>query len=201
MTITQLTAAELKVTDPARFNKEYRKWQEYCVDYDWWDYLEEDFKTQHAEAGVTVQSISFKLYGQGSSASFTGRIALAQLMKHLKLDEEYLPLYLAVEGDGTYATVGTSNYGNVQVSIDIEPWYQTPVGVFADLDPVGWEALIEAQLESAGLEDVALDFCEDICKDLYNNIEAGYEHLTSEEAFIESCECNEITFGIEGADE
>ena len=201
MTITQLTVTELKVADPARFDKEYCKWQGYCVDYDWWDLQEEDFKAQHADAGVTVQSISFNLYGQGSGASFTGRIALAQLMKHLKLDEEYLPLYLAVEGDGTYATVGTSNYGNVQVSIDIEPWYQTPVGVFADLDPVGWEALIEAQLESAGLEDVALDFCKLLCKDLFCELVAQYEHLISEEAFIESCECNEITFGIEGADE
>jgi hypothetical protein len=29
---------------------------------------------------------------------------------------------------------------------------------------------------------------------LYRELRDEYEHLTSEESFIESCECNEITF-------
>jgi hypothetical protein len=32
------------------------------------------------------------------------------------------------------------------------------------------------------------------CSKLYRELRDEYEHLTSEESFIESCECNEITF-------
>jgi hypothetical protein len=33
--------------------------------------------------------------------------------------------------------------------------------------------------------------------DLYSDLRKEYEYISSEEAFIEACECNEITFEIE----
>jgi hypothetical protein len=41
------------------------------------------------------------------------------------------------------------------------------------------------------------DYVDDISRQLYRDLRDDYEHMTSEESFIESCECNDITFEIE----
>ena len=34
--MTTVTAQELLILDERRFDAEYYKWMEYCLDYDWW---------------------------------------------------------------------------------------------------------------------------------------------------------------------
>jgi hypothetical protein len=38
---------------------------------------------------------------------------------------------------------------------------------------------------------------DDISRQIYRDLRNEYEHLTSEESFIESCECNDVTFETE----
>jgi len=47
-------------------------------------------------------------------------------------------------------------------------------------------------------ENELQSYVDEVCNNLYRMLRDEYEHLTSEEAFIDSCECNEITFEIEG---
>jgi hypothetical protein len=77
-----------------------------------------------------------------------------------------------------------------------EGWHNNvgPSGIFAELDDQTWDGLVNDQLSDLSVEAEVLSFCENLAAKLYDDLELEYEHLTSEESFIESCECNEVTF-------
>jgi hypothetical protein len=196
MPTAHLTVRELKDMDPKRFDKEYYHWCEYSVDDGWAEYLEGDFRERHAPQGVEARSIWYSLHGQGSYACFSGVVYVGKLMKHLKLDEQYLPLYLAMVDDGSYFKVDGSRRGSIQVDFDGAPWDTAASGVFSMLNTDEWNALVNEQYNESDIEGVAEQFCNDICHTLLNELEEDYEYMTSEESFIESCEINEVTFDI-----
>lgn len=200
-----ITARELSLRDPKRFQREYLKWTEYALDYDWWDYIEERLKEQLEPAGVHSVKLYFNLsYSQGDYATFEGRIDVHKWMDvtkdgELTYAEKYPALRLAMEDYGDYASVTTYNRNCVaRVNLDggcIGNTYAA--GVFAGLEPEAWDELVEEQFYEAGLEQALQDYVDDISQELYRDLRDEYEHLTSEESFIESCECNEVTFEVE----
>jgi hypothetical protein len=189
-----VTAKELKELDPKRFDREYYAWLEYAADYDWWEWLEDSFKCDMKEAGINVENIQFDTYPR--HAMFNGHVHVAQFMQHLILDEQYPALYLAVEQDGSYVTVRSGRYGNA-FNLNETLYNTSPEGIFKYLDAQAWEELIDEQLCLSELETRIEKFCADACAKLARDLEADYDHITSEESFIESCECNEISFEIE----
>lgn len=190
----EVTAKELQELDPKRFDKEYYKWLEYAADYDWWEWLEDSFKCDMKEAGINVERITFDTYP--ARAMFDGHVDMRQFMEHLRLDEQYPALYLAVAQDGSYVTVREGRYGNA-FNLNEQLYNTGPEGVFAYLDDQAWEELIDEQFSDAELETRVEEFCATACRKLARDLEADYEHITSVESFIESCECNDITFAIE----
>lgn len=201
MPTVQLTVTELRDIEPAQFEKEYHDWLTYQPYEGWSEYLEGDFRERHAPQGVDARSIWFSLHQQGAGAAFSGTVHVAKFMQHMKLDETYLPLYLAVCDDGSYAKVYTSRMNNVQVSFDGAPWDTAPSGVFSELSQDAWCDLINEQWDTSKLEVLIEDFCSDICHTLHKELEEEYDSLTSEEEFIASCEANDITFEINGDEE
>jgi hypothetical protein len=194
-----VTAQELITLDVSRFNDEYYKWRQYRMDDDDMDYIKETFKEKCEPMGLRVDNIGYCIsYSQGDGAHFEGRIDLAAYMEHTKLNEQYLALYLAVKDDGSYVNVSTTHRGNMQLN-DWNLWANqtSPSGVFKDLPQEDWETLIDAQTDEADLEGTVLKWCRGLAHDLFNDLRDEYEYLTSEESFIESCECNEITFELE----
>ncbi len=200
-----LTAKELQAQDPKRFREEYLKWTEYALDYDWWDYIEERLKEKLEPAGVRDIKLYFRLsYSQGDYATFVGSIDVHKWMDVTKdgdqtYAEKYPALRIAIEDYGDSASLTTYNRDCVaRVSLDggcIGNTY--PAGIFAGLDSDAWDELVEEQFYEAGLEQALQDYVDDISQELYTDLREEYEHMTSEESFIESCECNEITFEIE----
>jgi len=199
-----LTAQELSLQDPRRFREEYLKWTEYALDYDWWDYIEERLKERLEPAGVRNIKLSFRLaYSQGDHATFTGSIDVHKWMDVTKYGdqtyaEKYPALRMALEDYGDSASVTTYNRCVARVNLDggcIGNTYAA--GIFAGLDPDAWDELVEEQFYEAGLEQALQDYVDDISQELYTDLREEYEHLTSEKSFIESCECNDVTFEIE----
>jgi hypothetical protein len=200
-----LTAQELLEQDPKRFREEYLKWTEYALNYDWWDYIEERLKEQLEPAGVSNIKLWFSLsYSQSDYATFEGRIDVHKWMDvtkdgELTYAEKYPALRLAMEDYGDYASVTTYNRTCMaRVNLDggcIGNTYAA--GIFAGLEPEAWDELVEEQYDSAGLEQALQDYVDAISQELYTDLRDEYEHLTSEESFIESCECNDVTFEIE----
>lgn len=202
---TSLSASDLRNLHPKLFQKEYSKWTEYALDYDWWEYAKDNLKQTLEPAGVHDIETEFRLsYSQGDYATFTGHIWVHEWMDAIKdgdqtYAEKYPALRLAVEDYGDLARVTTShrscgarvNYDGVCVGNTY------PSGIFSGLDSDAWDSLIEAQFYEAGLEQALQDYVDDISRQLYCTLRNEYEHLTSEESFIESCECNDVTFNIE----
>lgn len=196
---TTLSARELQSIDPKRFQQEYLKWTEYAVNYDWWDSVEEFFKTDTADKGFEVERIYFNIsYSQGDYATFEGRINVAEWMAAKKYDETYPALYLAVKDYGEYAVVSDRHRGHARVNFDGNCIGNThAAGVFKHLDDEAWDELVEEQFTAAGLEDELQSDVDATCRKLYRDLQDDYEHLTSKESFIESCECNDVTFELE----
>lgn len=202
---TALSAAELKHTDPKRFQQEYSKWTEYAVDYDWWEFTEESLKERLAPAGVRIDRILFSLsYSQGDYASFEGRIDLDMWMEHTMdgdqtYAQKYPALHLAAREYGDSASVSSRNRGwGGSVNYNADCLGNTyPSGVFSALEQEAWDELVEEQFYEASIEHDLQEYVDEVSRQLYRDLRDEYEHLTSEESFIESCECNDITFEIE----
>jgi hypothetical protein len=203
--MSTITAKELQTHDPKRFQQEYSKWCEYALDYDWWYWAEEQLKERLAPAGVRIDRILFSLsYSQGDYATFEGRIDLYQWMEaNMYGDQTYAEkfpaLHLALQDYGDYATVNTwHRNGGARVNYDANVVGNTyPSGIFSSLEQEAWDELIEEQQDMAGIEQALQDYVDGISRQLYRDLREEYEHLTSKESFIESCECNDITFETE----
>lgn len=199
-----VTAQELQTLDPKRFQKEYLSWTEYSIDYDWWDYMQDRLKENTAIDGVRVEKIEFCLsYSQGDYATFVGSIDVAMWMEANTYGgqtyaERFPALFLAAQDYGDDAKVTTWQQSNARVNYDGQLVGNTyPSGIFSALDQEAWDELVEEQMDDAGLEQALQDYVDNISAELYTDLRDEYEHLTSEESFIESCKCNDITFEIE----
>ena len=196
MNVTELkNVTELREHDPKRFEKEYYKWCEHTPDYDWWDCIDENFKEDCAKLGVRVDDIVFSgFYSQGDGAAFRGRVYVYEWMEQEGHHITHPAAYLACRDDGSYVSLTTGRGNNMRASIEECACMTTPSEIFVGLDQQAWEELVDAQLSDLSLEDEVLSFCNDLADKLYNDLRDEYEHLTSEEMFIEHCEANEITF-------
>jgi hypothetical protein len=190
----------LKRLDPSRFEKEHQDFVS-SIDWQWWDYIESEFKREMQELDVTVDSITFEGLDWGhSDANWSGRINLASLMKRMGLDEQYLPLYLAVEADAAWVDVlfGGSRKNSMDVVIRESTHYVVAQGIFAGLDEDEWDELISDQWREADIQGVAEKFVQEKADELLKRLQTEWDYISSEEYFIEGCEANEVKFEIEG---
>lgn len=207
--MADISAQELKTTDPKRYDQEYWKWVEHALDYDWWDSSYESFKSDMEKFGVSVEKIYFSVScSQSDYASFEGTVDVGEWMEQNKegdqtYAEAYPALYLAVKDYGGCSTVSTG-YRDSWPSLNWDGacvGNTFPSGIFQHLEQEAWDELVEEQYRSADLEKMMQEWINDKCRELYNSLCEESEYLTSEEQFIESCECNEVTFEIEDEEE
>jgi len=196
-----ISPEEFRNQHPKKFEKEYQKWTEYAADYDWADYIKDDFESQMQVQGIHVDRFTWDIsYSQGDGAAFEGRVFVYQWMEaNPQYIERYPALYIACKSDGSYAKIRNANRGFYMYCNINESLYETyPEGVFAMLDEDAWVELVVEQWDSAGLEGEMKSTCERFMQDFYDRLRDEYENITSEDAFLESCECNGITFETEG---
>ena len=196
-----VTAKELRELDPKQFQKQYYAWQEYAVYDDWADWIKEDFDSQMQVQGIHVDRFYWDIsYSQGDGAAFDGHVTVYQWMEaNPQYIERYPALYIACKADGSCMTLRSHGSRATYMHANMTEYlYETqPEGVFAMLDEEAWVELVIDQWDRAGLEDEMKSTCERFMSDMYDRLRDEYENITSEEAFIESCECNGITFEVE----
>ena len=198
--MSTLTAKELSLQHPKRFQQEYSKWAEYAVDYDWWDWTEERLRETLAPAGVRVDKLWFRLsYSQGDYATFEGHIMVWEWMEATKdgdqtYAEKYPALRLALADYGEDATVTTYNRScGARVNLEGNVVGNTyPTGIFAGLEQEAWDELVLEQFESEDWDRLATYWLREKCDDLYRRLREEHEYLTSEEQFIEHGEECEV---------
>lgn len=201
-----VTAKELKELDPKQFKKEYDDWSLHAADWDWTDWAQDARKEDMKVDGIHVESLYWQVsFSQGDGASFDGSVSIYDWMNAVMADEEftyaekYPALYIAAKQDGSFMRIRTGNRGQYLHIEMRENWQGTRAeGIFKGLDDASWEELVEDQASDACLDEDIRLHCERHMQDFYRTLRDEYLHLTSEQSFIESCECNEVTFEIEG---
>ena len=196
-----ITPEELKKSHPKVFEKEYYKWMEYAPHNDWADWIKEDFEAEMKCVGIHVDNFWWDIsYSQGDGACFDGHVKLSEWMEaNPQYMEQYQALYLACKQDGSYVSARTGNRGQyVHFNLNESWWGTDPCGIFHMLDKDTWVELVDDQAGSLDVEAEIKSTCERFMSEMYYKLRDEYEHVTSEESFIESCECNEVTFEIEG---
>ena len=195
---------ELKALDPKRFEKEHQNFLDTGLYHEWWDAVEDDFKQQMDELGVQVADIQFEGIDYGhADAVWTGSLHLAPFMKRTGLDERYPALYLAVEHDRAWARVYLTGWRNKTLEVDIQETtrFMAPLGIFSELDEEVWEELLDDQWRESGIEEAVREFAQEKADVLLDALRSEWDHISSEEYFIESCEINEVKFELEVEDE
>ena len=201
---------ELKEKDPERYEKEYWKWREYAAEYEWWDDVYEMAKEDAKPKGMRVDEIFFSgFWSQGDGASWVGEVDVIPFLKAKGLEAEpmwFTLIALIRDGwiddkatvDGGGYRVMTTKVRDFAMNSSAHDGGVVSGGVLAGanvldlLDAFGGDEALDA------LEELMNEAAEDYAGDIYRMLENEYEHLTSEEMFESSCECNEIEFDDEG---
>jgi len=204
----KVNVAELEAKYPERFQREYWKWCEYAADYEWWDCTYDYFKEDAKAYGFEVEDIIFSGFGsQGNGAAWNGEVDVVKFLKAKNLDTE--PMWFAlmelarlgwiddkasVAHSWRYSYTTQVHDFSAHSSLDDE--FPMATGVFAGTSP---KALMES-FGGAKIVDDLVDLIdaavEDFAKDIYRALVKEFEHITSEESFRESCECDDVTFEV-----
>lgn len=200
-----VTAEQLKELDPKRFEYEYSKWRAYADDYDWYEPEYEYYIKEWEKQGLVVDPKSIYWSGfwsQGDGLGFSGYMRADEFMEKHGYKDSHLALYLDVQNyGGLLETARLGYHANriTHVDFSYSPGNCYPPSVFKGLSHEAWDELVEGQYDEMAqdIEKAALKFFRDCADELYKALEQTWEDITSEEAFLSSCEANEITFEIE----
>jgi hypothetical protein len=191
---------QLKAQHPDEFAREHVKYLEYGLCEGWWECIYDNFREECARKyDLQVGRIWFSgFYSQGDGAAFDGRIPFKTFMTLKGFNEKYPALYLHAEELKATAESDISHRGSHIKGADLSDMGVStyPQGAFALLSEEAWDTLVESDRDAEDWEaEVTRFFC-DLADELYIDLRDEYEYLTSEEAFIESAEINELTYEV-----
>ena len=187
-----------------------RAWyRESCLDYEWYDFVYEDFETICGILGVTLGTTPVRLYGggtrdkprihfsgfssQGDGASFAGRYSYARgaakaIRSHAPKDEQLHRIADELQAvqrrnfHQLHAYVRQSGRYCHEYTMAIEVERDSPT----------------SQPPTDDAEDTVTEAMRDLARWLYRQLQSEYEHQTSDEAVDEIVSANAWTFTAGG---
>ena len=204
--ITVYTIDEL--SDAAK--EKARAWyRESCLDYEWYDFVYEDFRTICGILGVTLATSPVRLHGggtrdkphlyfrgfwsQGDSASFEGSYSHAKgaakaIRAHAPLDTELHRIADELQA------VQRRNFHALHATIRQQGRYchEYTMQIEVERDSPTW------QPPTDGAEDTVTEAMRDLARWLYRQLRQEYEHLTTDAAIDETLAANCFTFTAGG---
>lgn len=190
-------------------------------DYNWWDYLYEDFDKRAAELGIELSRKPVKLmngktryepeiyftgfYHQGSGSSFAGRwsaqnMRVADLLAECPTETE---LHRIADVLANCAKEDEELWADIKA--DGDNWIHVEVNdgeTIADrLNNLEYKSAEYNQLAQAcrQREDEVLEALQDFNRWIYKQLKTEYEYLTSEKQIEESIRANEYEFTEDGS--
>lgn len=173
----------------------FERHQEYAQsnDYYWWESTMEYWVEKLEALGIhtSLEQMHFSGFGsQGDGACFTGSINLREFLEaHPDLKKEHVNLYMAVipfdhRGaacvfyDIVLSRIVGSRY-NHEYTIQIGSW---EVDILPELDNDEGE---DYELYMMEAESDITEQCREYMKEIYRDLENGYEYMQSMERFLE----------------
>jgi hypothetical protein len=182
--------------DKELLEKVIEKYRDTNVNFDWWDFIYEDFKERNDEY-FGIGKIYFSgFWSQGDGAMFK-YTSISDRLKDIFIDgldlspmrKGWLRNNVSVSGKG----VQRGLYYH-EKSCDHTIWWEVDNG---DLN---WDRPLYQWIESFSndFENFVEELYVDLCADLYSTLEKEYTHLTSDEYILESLESNQYEFTEDG---
>ena len=187
-----------------------RAWyRESCLDYEWYDFVYEDFGTICEILGISLRTSPVRLYGggtldkphlwfrgcqsQGDGASFEGSYSHAKgaakaIRTHAPLDTELHRIadeLLAAQRRNFYALHATIRQQGRYC-------HECTMTIDVERDSPTWQPMTE------GAEDTVIEVMRDLARWLFRHLRQEYEHLTSDIAIDETLAANCWAFTASG---
>jgi hypothetical protein len=165
--------------------KAIEKFRETNLDYEWYDYVYDDFKTLCALMGITVDKIYFSgFWSQGDGACFEGSYnykadAIQAVKDHAPQDKELHSIVSTLQG----IQKETANSLFLTVK-HLGHYYHYNCTDF-NVDRNDAVDLTDAQ------EKGIIEAFKDLMKWLYRTLNQEYDYLQSDEAIKETFDCND----------
>ena len=207
--IVKTTVYELKELSEAARERARAWYRESCLDWDWHEYVYEDFETVCELLGVTLRTSSIRLMGggtrqtprvyfrgfwsQGDGASFEAVYRYAQgasaaVRAHAPKDIE---LHMIAD---VLADIQRRNF--FQLIGDIRqrgPYcHEYTMAIDVERDSPTW------QDETDDAREAIVEAMRDLARWLYRQLEREYRYLSSDEVVDETIAANECTFTADG---
>lgn len=189
--VTVFSAAELSASARERA---YYNWLENALDYDWFDFVMDDAKTIGSLMGIENMEVHFSGFSsQGDGACFTGCYAYAKNAPTTVKDYAPLDTELARIAKELQDAQRTSFYQLTASITHNGRYYHENSVSFQVEDGKNYYSTISDATEESIAEPLR-----DFMRWIYKALENEYLHLTSEESFLESAECNEYQYTENG---
>jgi hypothetical protein len=160
------------------------------TNFEWYDFLFEDFTTELEEKGYKNTKILFSgFYSQGDGACFTSKeIDIEKFIKNQKLEKDFPTiLKLLAENPSSFSGDIEHNYRYYFAT-------STKVNIEDNTDETDENEQEKISEELIKLEKLIENDREKIGNDFYERLQNNYEELTSEKSIIETIELNEYDF-------
>ena len=173
---------------------------------DWWDCTYDDFKVSMTAVGIRVDKMYFSGFcSQGDGACFEGCVEdWGLFLQSLGYTDEVLIRHATdhfrfrVEHSGHYYHENCT-YFNTDMpnpTGESDDWFIERYGVHPwdadDIRSKAWLAVLRG-FDFSSMEETFRDAFKDHMRQLYMDLEAEHDHLTSDEVVWESLEANDMT--------
>ena len=185
----------------------YRDWNVEHVE--WWDGVYDCFKRAMEAIGIQVDDIYFSGFSsQGDGACFEGQVsdwaaflnsikltctALTELaINHWSFSVKHSSHYYHEHCTTFSEDMVTPDYEDDDDDDDDDDWFIANYSPYdTDIQSAAWVALL-CEHSFGSLLDDFMEAFKGHMRDLYSRLEAEHDHLTSDEAILESLECNDM---------
>jgi len=207
----------------AKAQERARQWFSESLDYEWWDGVYENAKADGPERGFEIEDIRFSgFWSQGDGASWTGSVNIKVFLDyHLKEDNPDYGRYFVLQAivgenqDWVERRTNVNRSGFHYVHDNMMRLESISIINLECLDENDEERLqADGPLQRANvyqlykgadidrliedLETWILNEAQAYARQIYDDLEAEHEHLTSEESLIEAAEANGWMFDEDG---
>jgi hypothetical protein len=183
----EITLYQFKELSKEAQAKALETYRDINTDYEWYDYIFEEWKEKLKKLGYEDAEILFSGFGsQGDGACFTAEVYLKHWLKKHKLEKKYKKLFQ--EADDVKITIKHSWRYSYSSSTDVDyEWY-------------GDAERLTDKLEDNILEVIELikEEREKLGDKIYKELDDTYYNLIGDEAIADTLEVNEYDFTDDG---
>jgi hypothetical protein len=191
---TEYTAKQRKLIE------KHRSWN---TGHDWWDCTYDDFVGYAADRGFVIDPKHIQFTGfwsQGDGASFTGSVDVPKFIAFHKLETAYPWIMKLFEHGGEVDATAWRISNRYAHENTCRAQVITCDEFSAVIDTKGddtryaviveWDTQLQSDLDQLG-KDIEQTRRE-LCRHLYQQLEAEYDHLTSDDAVWEAIVANDL---------